>query len=46
MMYNKKWECIQTRRDDELERSGNLMQLYKFNGSDVMVWDDNVYFCG
>ena len=46
MMYNKKWECIQTRRDDELDGIGNLMQLYKFNGRNVMVWDDNVYFCG
>ena len=45
MMYNKKWEYIQGRRDDELDRSGNLMQLYKFNGRDVMVLDNNVYFC-
>ena len=45
MMYNKKWECIQAGRDDELDGSGNLMQLYKFNGRDVMALDNNVYFC-
>lgn len=45
MVYNKKWEYIQARRDDELDRSGNLMQLYKFNGRDVMALDNNVYFC-
>lgn len=45
MMYNKKWEYIQARRDDELDGIGNLMQLYKFNGRDVMVLDNNVYFC-
>ncbi len=46
MMYNKKWEYIQARRDEELDRIGNLMQLYKFNGRDVMALDNNVYFCG
>ncbi len=45
MMYNKKWEYIQARRDDELDGIGNLMQLYKFNGRDVMALDNNVYFC-
>lgn len=45
MMYDKKWEYIQKRRDDELDRSGNLMQLYKFNGRDVMALDNNVYIC-
>ena len=45
MMYNKKWECILIRRDDEQDGFGNLMQLYKFNGRDVMVLDNNVYFC-
>ena len=45
MVYNKKWECIQARRDDELDRIGNLMQLYKFNGRDVMALDNYVYFC-
>lgn len=32
MMYNKKREYIQARRDDELDGIGNLMKLYKFNG--------------
>ena len=46
MMYSKKrWEYIQARRDEELDRIGNLMQLYKFNGRDVMALDNNVYFC-
>lgn len=46
MMYNKKRrEYIQARRDEELDGIGNLMQLYKFNGRDVMVLDNNVYFC-
>ena len=45
MMYNKTWECIQARRDEELDRIGNLMQLYKFNGRDVRALDNNVYFC-
>ena len=45
MMYNKKWEFIQARRDDELDGIGNLMQLYKFNGRDVMALDNYVYFC-
>lgn len=45
MMYNKKRECILARRDDELDGIGNLMQLYKFNGRDVMVLENNVYFC-
>ena len=36
MMYNKKREYIQARRNEELEGIGNLMQLYKFNGRDVM----------
>ena len=46
MMYNKKRrEYIQTRRDEELDGIGNLMQLYKFNGRDVMTLDNNVYFC-
>ena len=45
MMYDKKWEYIQARRDEELDRIANLMQLYKFNGSDVMALDNNVYFC-
>lgn len=44
-MCNKKWEYIQTRRDEELDGIGNLMQLYKFNGRDVMALDNNVYFC-
>ncbi|WP_217762122.1 hypothetical protein [Segatella copri] len=46
MMYNKKREYIQARRDDELDGIGNLMKLYKFNGKDVMALDNNVYFCG
>lgn len=46
MMYNKKREYIQARRDDELDGIGNLMKLYKFNGKDVMTLDNNVYFCG
>lgn len=45
MMYNKTWECIPGRRDEELDRIGNLMQLYKFNGRVVMALDNNVYFC-
>ena len=45
MMYNKKLEYIQARRDDELDGIGNLMKLYKFNGKDVMALDNNVYFC-
>lgn len=45
MMYSKKRECIPGRRDEELDRIGNLMQLYKINGRDVMVLDNNVYFC-
>ena len=45
MMYNKKREYIQARRDEELDGIGNLMQLYKFNGSDVMVLNNNVCFC-
>ena len=36
MMYDKKREYIQARRDEELDGIGNLMQLYKFNGRDVM----------
>ena len=46
MMYNKKREYTQARRDDELDGIGNLMKLYKFNGKDVMALDNNVYFCG
>lgn len=45
MMYDKKREYIQARRNEELDRIANLMQLYKFNGSDVMALDNNVYFC-
>ena len=45
MVYNKKWEYIQARRDDELDGIGNLMLLYKFNGRDVMALDNYVYFC-
>lgn len=45
MMYNKKREYIQARRDDEQDGFGNLMQLYKFNGRDVMALDNYVYFC-
>lgn len=44
MMYDKKRENIQARRDEELDGIGNLMQLYKFNGRDVMALDNNVYF--
>ena len=39
------FSMLQARRDDELDGIGNLMQLYKFNGRDVMVLDNNVYFC-
>ena len=39
------FSMLQARRDEELDRSGNLMQLYKFNGRDVMALDNNVYFC-
>lgn len=39
------FSMLQARRDEELDRSGNLMQLYKFNGRDVLVLDNNVYFC-
>ena len=46
MMFDKKREYIQARRDDELDGIGNLMKLYKFNGKDVMALDNNVYFCG
>ncbi len=45
MMFDKKREYIQARRDEELDGIGNLMQLYKFNGRDVMALDNNVYFC-
>lgn len=45
MMYDKKRECIPDRRDEKLDGIGNLMQLYKFNGRDVMALDNNVYFC-
>ncbi len=45
MMYDKKREYILARRDEELDGIGNLMQLYKFNGRDVMALDNNVYFC-
>lgn len=45
MMYNIKREYIPARRNDELDGIGNLMQLYKFNGRDVMALDNNVYFC-
>ena len=45
MMYDKKREYILARRDEELDRIDNLMQLYKFNGKDVMTLDNNVYFC-
>ena len=34
MMYDKTWECIPGRRDEELDGIGNLMQLYKF------IWTD------
>ena len=40
------FSMLQARRDEELDGIGNLMQLYKFNGRDVMVLDNNVYFCG
>ncbi len=40
------FSMLQARRDEELDRIGNLMQLYKFNGRDVMALDNNVYFCG
>lgn len=36
---------LQARRDEELDGIGNLMQLYKFNGRDVLALDNNVYFC-
>jgi len=39
------FSMLQARRDEELDGIGNLMQLYKFNGRDVMVLDNNVYFC-
>lgn len=39
------FSMLQARRDEELDRIGNLMQLYKFNGRDVMALDNNVYFC-
>ena len=39
------FSMLQARRDEELDRIANLMQLYKFNGSDVMALDNNVYFC-
>lgn len=39
------FSMLQARRDDELDGIGNLMQLYKFNGRDVMSLDNNVYFC-
>ena len=39
------FSMLQARRDEELEGIGNLMQLYKFNGRDVMALDNNVYFC-
>lgn len=39
------FSMLQARRDEELDGIGNLMQLYKFNGRDVMALDDNVYFC-
>lgn len=45
MMYDKKREYILARRNEKLDGIGNLMQLYKFNGRDVMTLDDNVYFC-
>ena len=40
------FSMLQARRDEELDGIGNLMQLYKFNGRDVMALDNNVYFCG
>ena len=39
------FSMLQARRDEELDGIGNLMQLYKFNGRDVMVLNNNVYFC-
>ena len=39
------FSMVQARRDEKLDGIGNLMQLYKFNGRDVMVLDNNVYFC-
>ena len=39
------FSMLQARRDEELDGIGNLIQLYKFNGSDVMALDNNVYFC-
>ena len=39
------FSMLQARRDEELDGIGNLMQLYKFNGRDVMALDHNVYFC-
>lgn len=39
------FSMLQARRDEELDGIGNLMQLYKFNGRDVMDLDNNVYFC-
>lgn len=39
------FSMLQARRDEELDGIGNLIQLYKFNGRDVLVLDNNVYFC-
>mgnify|MGYP007125531888 FL=1 len=39
------FSMLQARRDEKLDGIGNLMQLYKFNGRDVMALDNNVYFC-
>ena len=39
------FSMLQARRDEELDGIGNLIQLYKFNGRDVMALDNNVYFC-
>lgn len=39
------FSMLQARRDEELDGIGNLMQLYKFNGRDVMALDNNMYFC-
>ena len=39
------FSMLQARRDEKLDRIDNLMQLYKFNGRDVMALDNNVYFC-
>ena len=33
------FSMLQARRDEELDGIGNLMQLYKFNGRDVMALD-------